>query len=120
MRHRREVGVWLMAEGYKYKAMDFQDPRFEVEIAECVKRRPNGIYSMPGVMAILTFVRPVPGPRSESVEGEAEAEVEGQSAPRELKVQVIIAKNTPMEVILGFHSSKPPSPALSISHPPAR
>ncbi|KAI0722521.1 hypothetical protein C8Q76DRAFT_645374 [Earliella scabrosa] len=103
MRHRREVGVWLMAEGYKYKAMDFQDPRFEVEIAECVKRRPNGIYSMPGVMAILTFVRPVPPTPgdSETVAGEAE----GQSAPRELKVQVIIAKNTPMEVILGFHST---------------
>lgn len=100
MRHRREVGMWLMEEGYKFKPTEFQNPRFDVEVLECVARRPNGIYSMPGVMAILTFVKPLPRSRTA-----AAAEGGDVQTPQELKVQVIVAKNTPMEVILGFHSS---------------
>ena len=107
MRHRREVAQWLLEEGYQYKPTDFQDPRLEVEIAECVERNPNGVYSMPGLMAIVTFVKPLPRVQcaqdpalTEDGPGEAE-----DDSPRELKVQVMVAKNTPMEVILGFHSS---------------
>ncbi|RDX55338.1 hypothetical protein OH76DRAFT_1396720 [Lentinus brumalis] len=104
MRHRREVAKWLLDEGYHYRPQDFQDPRFEVEIAQGVNRNPNGIYSMPGVMAVITFIKPLP--RAERarnlVLGEEEPEDDG---PQELKVQVIVAKNTPMEVILGFHST---------------
>lgn len=127
-RARREVGRWLIDEGYKYKPMEFQDPRFEVEMAECIVRRPNGIYSMPGVLAVLTFVKPLPvQPRppptisgvtaeeevssiaeSASLSGVDSSSVEHaleQEEPRELKVQIIVAKSAPMEVILGFHSS---------------
>ncbi|KAI0758171.1 hypothetical protein C8Q74DRAFT_1373203 [Fomes fomentarius] len=100
MRHRREVGMWLMEEGYKFKPTEFQNPRFDVEVVECAARRPNGIYSMPGVMAILTFVKPLP--RSRTAAAAEEGDVQ---PPQELKVQVIVAKNTPMEVILGFHST---------------
>ncbi len=111
MRHRREVAQWLLDEGYQYKPTDFQDPRFEVEIAQCVNRNPNGIYSMPGVMAIVTFIKPLP--RAERTRDPVLTE-EGpepeDDGPHELKVQVIVAKNTPMEVILGFHSSKSPCP----------
>ncbi|KAI0751176.1 hypothetical protein C8Q80DRAFT_1119033 [Daedaleopsis nitida] len=110
LRHRREVGLWLLQEGYQFKPTDFQDPRFEVEVAECVARRPNGIYSMPGVMAILTFVKPLPRTRAARARpvdaaDDAEAVDAGDQAPAELKVQVIVAKNTPMEVVLGFHST---------------
>ncbi|KAI0694389.1 hypothetical protein C8T65DRAFT_698990 [Cerioporus squamosus] len=95
MRHRREVAQWLLDEGYQYKPTDFRIQN---------SRNPNGIYSMPGVMAIVTFIKPLPRPdrTSNSVDGEEEADDDG---PSELKVQVIVAKNTPMEVILGFHST---------------
>ena len=62
---------------------------------------------MPGLMAIVTFVKPLPRvqrtqglPLAEDGPGEGE-----DDSPRELKLQVMVAKNTPMEVILGFHSS---------------
>ncbi|RPD81365.1 hypothetical protein L226DRAFT_608610 [Lentinus tigrinus ALCF2SS1-7] len=105
MRHRREVALWLLDEGYRYKPTDFQDPSFEVEIAQCVERNPNGIYSMPGLMAIVTFVKPIPGERTRRPALAEDGEEAEEDAPRELKVQIMVAKNTPMEVILGFHST---------------
>ncbi|RPD67435.1 hypothetical protein L227DRAFT_491594 [Lentinus tigrinus ALCF2SS1-6] len=105
MRHRREVALWLLDEGYRYKPTDFQDPSFEVEIAQCVERNPNGIYSMPGLMAIVTFVKPIPGERTGPPALAEDGEEAEEDAPRELKVQIMVAKNTPMEVILGFHST---------------
>uniref|UniRef100_A0A5K1K394 Cell surface hydrophobicity-associated protein n=1 Tax=Ganoderma boninense TaxID=34458 RepID=A0A5K1K394_9APHY len=122
-RHRREVGRWLIAEGYRYKPSRFQHPSFEIEVKQCVVARPNGIYSMPGVLAIFTFVKPLPEsepavpprrrgtPPVEDVISVTETgastdeESEGGGQPKELKVQIIVAKNTPMEVILGFHST---------------
>ncbi|TBU53566.1 hypothetical protein BD310DRAFT_937845 [Dichomitus squalens] len=116
-RHRREVGRWLIAEGYRFKPTRFQD-LFEVEIMECLAKRPDGIYSMPGVLAVFTFVKPLPGlgtprrtPTPEPVEeGEVislpdSSDTEEDEEPKELKVQVIVTKNTPMECILGFHST---------------
>ncbi|PIL37605.1 transcription factor [Ganoderma sinense ZZ0214-1] len=122
-RHRREVGRWLLAEGYRFKPARFQHPSFEDEVKNCVASRPNGIYSMPGVLAIFTFVKPLPQTESEApprrrgtpvenvisaTETETEASDEESSEggqPKELKVQIIVAKNAPMEVILGFHST---------------
>ncbi|KAI1795024.1 hypothetical protein LXA43DRAFT_970716 [Ganoderma leucocontextum] len=116
-RHRRVVGRWLIAEGYKYKPERFQDPSFEVEVKQCIVDRPNGIYTMPGVLAVFTFVKPLPQPvvpprrRSSPIEGvisatdSSDEESEEGRQPKELKVQVIVAKNSPMEVILGFHST---------------
>ena len=82
---------------------------------------------MPGVLAIFTFVKPLPqaepaspprrrGTPIEGVFSATESEVSDEESeegrqPKELKVQIIVAKNAPMEVILGFHSSEPlPSP----------
>ena len=119
LERRREVGRWLLAEGYRYKPSSLQDPRFEVEIAECLADRPDGIYSMPGVLAIFTFVKPLPEPlipRRRSLSRPSEddgvislsdwTDTEEDYEPNELKVQVIVAKNTPMECILAFHSSE--------------
>ena len=82
---------------------------------------------MPGVLAIFTFVKPLPqqsespSPRrsgtpvegvtsaTESDMSDGESESEEGRQPKELKVQIIVAKHSPMEVILGFHSSKPHS-----------
>ena len=132
-RHRREVGRWLLAEGYRYKPAKFQHPNFEVEVKQCVVDRPNGIYSMPGVLAVFTFVKPLPQPgptvppmrTASPIEGvisatESEAsDEEGEEGgpPKELKVQIIVAKTAPMEVILGFHSSEPPH---QVAYPPAK
>ena len=136
-RHRREVGRWLLAEGYRYKPAKFQHPNFEVEVKQCVLDRPNGIYSMPGVLAIFTFVKPLPqaepatpprrrGTPIEGVFSATESEVSDEESeegrqPKELKVQIIVAKNAPMEVILGFHSSEPlPSPPPLSCVPPTK
>ena len=127
LRMRREVGRWLLDEGYRYTPMEFQDPRFEVEIAKCVTSRPNGIYSMPGVQAVLTFTKPLargrrpPRPRSEASESDSSSQGtlngrEEPEVPQQLKVQIIVAKNTPMEAILGFHSSAESFPSIMTSH----
>ena len=39
----------------------------------------------------------------------SDEEGEQGGPPKELKVQIIVAKTAPMEVVLGFHSSKPGS-----------
>ncbi|KAI0371470.1 hypothetical protein BV20DRAFT_941761, partial [Pilatotrama ljubarskyi] len=109
MRHRREVGRWLLQEGYRFVPTPYQDPRFEVEVVHGMAQGVNGIYRMPGVAGILTFTKPAPKElRPPHAEVELEDELELQSEPQEervLKVQVIVAKNTPMEAILAFHST---------------
>ena len=92
---------------------------------------------MPGVLAIFTFVKPLPqaepatpprrrGTPIEGVFSATESEVSDEESeegrqPKELKVQIIVAKNAPMEVILGFHSSEPlPSPPPLSCVPPTK
>ncbi|EIW61531.1 uncharacterized protein TRAVEDRAFT_27113 [Trametes versicolor FP-101664 SS1] len=108
-RHRREVGRWLVEEGYAFAPTEHQDPRFEVEVVHGMTTREDGIYSMPGVAAILTFTKPAPRLGAQRVvaeESEEELEVQlEEREPRPLKVQIIVAKNTPMEAILAFHST---------------
>ncbi|KAI0650881.1 hypothetical protein C8Q79DRAFT_411333 [Trametes meyenii] len=99
MRHRREVGRWLLEEGYQFAPSQYQDPRFEIEVVHGMSTGANGIYRMPGVSAVLTFTKPVP--RKEiDIPDVVEEQEESM-----LKVQVIVAKNTPMEAILAFHST---------------
>ncbi|KAJ3011305.1 hypothetical protein NUW54_g2217 [Trametes sanguinea] len=83
--HRREVGLWLIQMGYHFSPSRGQDRNFGVSV---VKSIPNsGLpYCMPGVSAIYTFHH--------------------NSLLECLKVQIIVAQYTPMEVILGFHSSE--------------
>ncbi|OJT15482.1 hypothetical protein TRAPUB_7353 [Trametes pubescens] len=107
-KHRREVGRWLIEEGYAFAPTEHQDPRFEVEIVHGMTTREDGIYSMPGVAAILTFTKPVPRAVHRFVEEESDEQLDVQLEEREphpLKVQIIVAKNTPMEAILAFHST---------------
>ncbi|KAI0677691.1 hypothetical protein C8Q78DRAFT_1066155 [Trametes maxima] len=99
MRHRREVGRWLLEEGYKFVPSPYQDPRLEIEVVHGMSRGANGIYHIPGVSAILTFTKPAPGKQ------DALSDAAGGQEERTLKVQVIVAKNTPMEAILAFHST---------------
>ncbi|KAI0658618.1 hypothetical protein C8Q70DRAFT_1045595 [Cubamyces menziesii] len=108
MRHRREVGRWLIQEGYAFKPTVYQRDEFEEEVVHGMSRRANGIYRMPGVAAILTFKKGVPAPAlPAALENEEHLDASSQTTgeSRELKVQIIVAKNTPMEVILGFHST---------------
>lgn len=87
LHHRRTVGRWILKAGYTFTPFSDQDENFERAI---LRRNPPRTmrYSMPGVADILTFHR------------------ENRDDSKVLKVQVIVARRTPMEVILGFHSSK--------------
>ena len=98
-RHRRTVGRWLLAAGYKFAPTSRQRSKFEDEVLRRPRPGHDGHYAMPGIACIYTFHRDPP-----------------QGAPGErLKVQLIVAINTPMEVILGFHSSAS-SPLLQVPH----
>ncbi|KAI8989854.1 hypothetical protein BD414DRAFT_570777 [Trametes punicea] len=111
MRHRREVGRWLIREGYEFAPTPYQDSRFEIEVVHGMSRCADGIYRMPGVAGILTFKKGVstatkqPAIETEDTELGAQVDIEQREEENELKVQIIVAKNTPMEVILGFHST---------------
>ncbi|KAI0638623.1 hypothetical protein C8Q77DRAFT_1215387 [Trametes polyzona] len=146
MQHRREVGRWLIEEGYTYAPMPFQHPVFEAAVVYGMSPRDEGIYSIPGVSAVFTFTKPRPRQRSQNPEEEPEPtdspplnqdsssnsatlgtvtevdidgvdlESDGEDPsearhkhrtcePDVYKVQVIVAKNTPMEAILAFHST---------------
>ncbi|KAI0349679.1 hypothetical protein OH77DRAFT_1490395 [Trametes cingulata] len=83
-RHRREVGRWILDAGYAFSPGRGQDADFEIAVMRNPQSR--GLhYVMPGVSGILTFYR--------------------MHRERRLKVQIIVARRTPMEVILGFHST---------------
>ena len=82
---RREVGIWLLSQGFTFTPSQRQLPVFQEAVLDL--RRTNFLtYAMPGVSAIYTFHREVP--------------------PTRVKVQVIVACRAPMEIILGFHSSE--------------
>lgn len=86
--HCRTVGRWILKAGYAFIPFLDQNKDFKKAI---LRRNPPRMmhYSMPGVADIFTF-------RREQEDGKSMA----------LKVQVIVARRAPMEVILGFHSSK--------------
>lgn len=92
---RAEVGLWLIEEGYRFAPNSRQDPSFHIAVDQA--RVPgtadmNNPYSrMKGVSAVYTFIK----------------RIENQDGPnRRLKVQIIVAYNSPMEAIFHFHSSK--------------
>lgn len=84
-KHRREVGLWLLSMGYTFTPSRGQDSHFDTAVLSPYQRK--GLhYVMPGVLAIFTFHRRV--------------------FNKSLKAQIIVACRAPMEVVLGFHSSK--------------
>lgn len=87
--HKVEVGRWILAQGYRFAPYSFQDPDFETAIVSEDDNIPMWIYVMTGSDGVFTFKKPSP-----------------HDPKLELKVQVIVATNTPIEAIIGsFHSS---------------
>lgn len=93
----QRVGQWLMHEGYTFCPAPRQPHQFEDNTTpQYVFDNPyvplqNGSslpYRSPGIYAVFTFLKP----RNNLLEP--------------LKVQLIVAHRSPMEVILKFHSSK--------------
>lgn len=89
MRHRKEVGLWVVEQGYDFVPAAHQPKCFVTAVKEAPYLFPEAVYTLPGIAAIFTFVKTPNGGRAEPT-----------------KVQLIIATNSPMEVVLGFHSSK--------------
>ncbi|EKM58749.1 uncharacterized protein PHACADRAFT_248812 [Phanerochaete carnosa HHB-10118-sp] len=92
---RAELGWWLIQhEGYNFKPNSRQDPSFRVALEQARvpgTAPPGSPYSrLRAVSAVYTFTR-----RVESLDGPS----------RRLKVQIIVAYNSPMEAIFDFHST---------------
>ena len=90
---RKDVGRWLLAQGYHYTPNSIQNPDFEVASNEDHVDvhefgYPTDDNRMRGVAAVFTFHKPSP-----------------VQADKRLQVQVIVGCRSPMEVILYFHSS---------------
>lgn len=88
MNWRRVVGRWLLCEGYTFVPNNYQANDFEKAVTDPKILNGWRHYKMRGVAAVFNFVK-----RSL------------QNPEVELKVQVIVAKESPMEIILCFHSS---------------
>ncbi|THG92457.1 hypothetical protein EW026_g8454 [Hermanssonia centrifuga] len=87
LKSRQEVGRWILGQGYTFKPNSVQHKDLDVALEE-VHNDLNVYYTLSGVSSVFTFKK-----RSEHDPG------------RELQVQVIVASQAPMEVILNFHSS---------------
>ncbi|KZT06562.1 uncharacterized protein LAESUDRAFT_700451 [Laetiporus sulphureus 93-53] len=84
---RKEVGHWLLAEGYSFAPNTKQDPDFDNAVDDERILVRDGIYTMRGVAAVFTFTKKV------------------RDTETECKVQLVIGSNSPMEIILSFHST---------------
>ncbi|KZT06467.1 uncharacterized protein LAESUDRAFT_700278 [Laetiporus sulphureus 93-53] len=85
MQHCGEVGLWLLAEGYSYVQGHSAHADFESALGDA-NDAPVEVYNIPGVARVFTFAKTPPD-------------------GKELKVQLIMAINVPMAVVLGFHST---------------
>ncbi|KAH9899412.1 hypothetical protein C8Q73DRAFT_320240 [Cubamyces lactineus] len=109
--HRREVGRWLVQEGYTYEPTTHQDRNLEVEV-EKVYEQPTPVEKYSGnescIYQVFNFKRSILDAKRLSVDDGREHPLAGSRPPEEhgeLRIQLIVAKETPMEVILGFHST---------------
>lgn len=87
MHARREVGEWILAQGYSYVPYENQEDDFEEALIGEVEWNAMEYFSR-GIAGVFSFVR---ASRADSA--------------KEDKVQMIVASRTPVEVILAFHSS---------------
>ncbi|TFK82608.1 hypothetical protein K466DRAFT_500003, partial [Polyporus arcularius HHB13444] len=97
MRHRREIGRWFLAQGYQFEPASHQPSEFEAAATEALSGMTATPYGMPGIAAVMNFTRRC-DPRADMSTYDAQNE-------SKLKVQLIVARKTPMEVVLGFHST---------------
>ena len=98
-RYKAEVGRWLLSAGYEFKPNSVQRSDFETAVYHPMTEGPDGSYNMKGVSAVFTFKKTSPS-NSEEV----------------LQVQAIIARHTPMDAILLFHSSRCNGPYQFLLH----
>ena len=98
-RCKAEVGRWLLSAGYEFKPNSVQRSDFETAVYHPMTEGPDGSYNMKGVSAVFTFKKTSPS-NSEEV----------------LQVQAIIARHTPMDAILLFHSSRCNGPYQFLLH----
>lgn len=92
--YRKDVGSWLLAQGYQYIPNSVQNPDFGAASDENNIDNLNRIYVGPdsrmrGVAAVFTFHKSSP-----------------VMPDKKLQVQVIVAKRSPIAAILHFHSSE--------------
>ena len=87
--HRLEVGRWLMKNGYAFEPMRDQEPKFSAASAKCRRKK-----STDGVSSSFSFVK------------------KSQNWWKKLSIQLVVASNAPMDVILNLHSSN-----LFVLHP---
>ncbi|KAI0715608.1 hypothetical protein C8T65DRAFT_572952, partial [Cerioporus squamosus] len=95
MRHRREVGRWLMGHGYRFEPAPHQASDFDAAASEALSGLAVAPYGMPGIAAVMNFTRCT----------NIASDISRDGSLGKLKVQLIVARKTPMEVILGFHST---------------
>lgn len=92
-----EVVTWLLGQGYKYVADEEQSDDWKKAVVMGAESffmadgvdDPDADYSDRTIQVVLTLVKPSPTPNG-----------------RDLKVQCIVARQSPIEVILNFHSSE--------------
>ncbi|KAI0684234.1 hypothetical protein C8T65DRAFT_593923 [Cerioporus squamosus] len=87
MRHRREVGRWLLQAGYHFVPDSHQHPDFEVTVFNPISLAPGGLVALDGIASVLTFEKVSSRP------------------PVKTTVKLIVAESAPMEVILSSHST---------------
>ncbi|KAI0325803.1 hypothetical protein GY45DRAFT_1329831 [Cubamyces sp. BRFM 1775] len=97
-----DVGLYLKSEGYTFEPCSWQLANWRAEVDRLCARmnaRPEALedenevtelYDMRGTRAVYTFIR-------ESSPGTA--------APTTRKVQIIVARSTPLRALLDFHST---------------
>ncbi|THG97736.1 hypothetical protein EW026_g4321 [Hermanssonia centrifuga] len=89
LHERDEVGQWLISQGYTFIPNSIQDPDFAIEVLRARTQMNTHPYTrMRGVSTIYTFKKP-----------------SAHDSANDLKVQIIVAFRSPMEVILNFHST---------------
>ena len=86
--HRREVGRWLLNAEYQFGPAPYQANDFEVTILDNFSLSPTGLHALDGISSVLTFKKIPDG-----------------DVKRTKTVNLIVAENNPMEVILSTHSS---------------
>ncbi|OBZ78027.1 NADPH-dependent methylglyoxal reductase GRE2 [Grifola frondosa] len=99
------IGQWLQAEGYEFLPNSRQDTDFATATTQCysmgshvhpdefqgpLDRTHATLYMMRGVEEVFTFVRPTTDSKNPDIPA---------------KVQIVVTKTTPLECILGFHST---------------
>jgi hypothetical protein len=96
-RFGREVGHWLLSEGFQYQQLVRSSPDFDIAFEE---------FGMEPGDEILDFGVLDPEPLQSLYPWRGIARVFNFFKPSGLKVQVMTASTTPLLIILYFHSSK--------------